>query len=176
MGAWMTQQIATGKTVADAHRSAVDSASAEYGHQEGYSGAINSGGGYAPVELPARVTFAKFLGLLEEAADLEDAGDDYFVRYYRGMVAKKQRGAKGSLAKAERDLAKAKKASARFYARVEAAGFSRYQFDGLAATFNDKWGDYLAVELRGAERARCLNGRKLRRGERVWVFFGYAPC
>lgn len=60
MGAWFTEQTAAGKTPAEAYQRAVADASAEYGHQEGYSGALNSKhGGFVLVELPPRFTYRK---------------------------------------------------------------------------------------------------------------------
>jgi hypothetical protein len=177
MGATYTEQAATGKTLREALTSAVREAEAYYGHQEGYSGAINSGSQTASlVDLPARMTFRKFQALLEDAEMFryDDSADE--VRWARQDVAAKKRGAKGRLAKALRSQAKAQKERERFYAKVEKAGFDRYDFDRLVEAYTDKWGGYLAVELRGAEKTQRLNGRRLKRGERLFVFFGYAPC
>lgn len=176
MGAWMTSQTGIGKTPAEAYRNAVAAAEAEYGHQEGYSGAINSGGhGFIVVDLPARMTFAKLQALLEDAdeSDLSYWRDE--VRYAQQAVAAKTRGAKGRLAKAQRDLRAAEKRAAKIAAAITKAGFSSYDFGRIAETYHDKWAGYVAVELRGAEKTRYLGGRKLRRGERLYVFFGYAP-
>src|SRR5215217_8650165 len=66
MGANFTEQTGTGRTAAEAFAKAVSDAEAEYGHQEGYSGAINSGGyGFVLVALPPRFTYRKFQALLE---------------------------------------------------------------------------------------------------------------
>ena len=49
MGANWFQTQSTGKNVQDAYSKAVDRANDEYGHQEGYSGEINSSAGYRDV-------------------------------------------------------------------------------------------------------------------------------
>lgn len=177
MGATYTEQAAVGKTLREALTSAVREAEAYYGHQEGYSGAINSGSQTASlVTLPPRMTFAKFQGILEdaEATDISYYEDE--VRWARQSVAAKHKGAKGRLAKAERELAKARKQHERFIAKVEKAGLDSYDLDRYLEVYNDKWGGYLAVELRGKEKTQRLGGRRLKRGERLFVFFGYAPC
>ena len=173
MGAWMTEQTEIGKTAAEAYRSAVASAQAEYGHQYGYSGAINSKAhGFRLVTLPARMTYAKFQTLLEDydmVASVEYLADD--VRFARQDVNEKRTGAKGRLAKAERALAKGRRDAQRFADKVERAGFSYSEFQSLASTYHDKWEAPLAVELRGAEAARYQK----RRGQKAFRFFGYAP-
>ncbi len=177
MGANYIETTAVGKTLSEALTSAVREARDYYGHQDGYSGAINSGEQHASlVELPPRMTFSKLQGLLEES--MEDTDLSYYrdnIRYAQQDVAAKRRGAKGRLAKAQRELAQATKRAERLAAKIEKAGFSSYDFDRIAEAYNDKWGGYLAVELRGAEKARYLGSRKLRRGERLFLFFGYAP-
>lgn len=73
MGAWSTQQIGLGRDVESAYRQAYSEAEAEYGHQQGYSGAINSKDGHtAPIVLPARWKLNDFV------AALSDASDDYY--------------------------------------------------------------------------------------------------
>ena len=47
MGSQSFTTYSRGKNVNDAYNRAVESAEEEYGHQEGYSGAINSAGGFA---------------------------------------------------------------------------------------------------------------------------------
>ena len=173
MGAWMTEQTEIGKSAAEAYRSAVASAQAEYGHQDGYSGAINSkADGFRLVTLPARMTYAKFQALLEDSDMLstEYLADD--VRFARQDVAEKRTGAKARLAKAERALVKGRREAQRFADKVERAGFDYSEFQSLASTYHDKWEAPLAVELRGAEAARYQK----RRGQKAFRFFGYAPC
>jgi hypothetical protein len=177
MGSWLAEQTATGKTAAEAYRRAISDAEAEYGHQEGYSGAINSkGSGFNLVALPPRFTYRKLQALLEEyedvTAEVEEAADD--VRAYRpGGIWSSIRGAKGRLRKAESRLRKAKARRERFDAKVPAA---LWNIEGLARTYGDKWEAPLAVELKGAEAKASYAYRDRRRGEKVFVFFGYAPC
>lgn len=177
MGANYIETTAVGKTLSEALRSAVREASDYYGHQDGYSGAINSGEQSATlVELPPRMTFSKLQELLEESMDDTDLSHyREMIRLYERMVAERKRGAKGHLARAKRELAQAKKRAERLAAKIEKSGLDSYTFDGIAEQYRDKWGGYLAVELRGAEKKRYLGSRKLRRGERIYLFFGYAP-
>lgn len=49
MGSQQFETYARGKSVKEAYDNAVDRAEREYGHQEGYSGAINSSAGYRDV-------------------------------------------------------------------------------------------------------------------------------
>lgn len=176
MGAWATKQVAAGKTMREAFDRAVADAEAEYGHQEGYSGALNSkGGGFIPVALPPRMTVTKLLNLLEEyheaKADVENAryavamnspGGAYFGR----------RGAKGNLRKAEVQLRRANAHFDRVYRSVPEP--LRGRFAGLLEAYHDKWGDALGFELRPTEASRYRVPR--RRGEKLFAFAGYAPC
>lgn len=175
MGAWLTEQVAAGKTPAEAYRTAVADATAENGHQDGYSGAINSkAGGFTLVELPPRFTYRKFQEMLEDFegldAEIEDARCDV-AAYRPGGIWSGMRGAKGSLRKAEARLKKARAARARFDAKIPP---TLYNFDVIASQYHDKWEAPLAVELRGAERARYTRTTR-RRGEKLYIFFGYAP-
>ncbi len=176
MGASFTEQVAAGKTAAEAFARAVADAKDEYGHQEGYSGAINSGGyGFVIATLPPRFTYRKFQALLEEYGDDNVAYAQERVRDYRpGGFYHGQRGWKGNLRKAEVALRKAQAARARLLKKVPAEIATR--LDGYAEVYNDKWGDYLAVELRGAEAKRYRSYTTKRRGEKLYIFFGYAPC
>lgn len=179
MGAWLTEEIATGRTIEEAYGRALRNATEENGHQEGYSGAINSKDfGYSLVELPARFTYAKLIDLLHEVEEngweLESARDDAKAWKPGGFwnPTGTKRGWKGNLRKAEARLAKAKKQRERLLAKAPS---TVYDLDGLARTFNNKWGCPLAVELKGAEAKATYAYRNRRRGEKVFVFFGYAP-
>lgn len=174
MGAWFTEQTATGRTPAEAYRSANADAEAEYGHQHGYSGTINAkDGGFVLVTLPPRLTYAKLQAILEDYDSarwaVEDAKRDLhdyapYGRVRKGCVAKAR--------KATSALAKAEKAIARLDAKAPTLNL-----DSLTDTYQDKWGAPLAVEIVGAERSRYFarQQRSRRRGERLFTFFGYAP-
>lgn len=174
MGAWLTTQTAAGKTAAEAHSRALADAQAEYGHQEGYSGAINSKHGFIEIALPPRMTFAKLEALLSEA---EDAMQDvesakYAIEGNRpGGFYHGSRGWKGRLNKAEAALRKAQAKQARVEKK---AGALAPRLSGLVEAYQDKWGPALAVELKGAEAKRYASLK--RRGEKIYKFFGYAPC
>lgn len=178
MGAWLAERTATGKSADEAFRLAVQAAQDEVGHQEGYSGDINSGGyGFIEYSLPARFTYAKLQALLEEYEF--DGNIDYLrdnVRAWRPggfwNPTGKKRGWKGNLRKAERELAKVIRDRERLIARAEKAGISEDDLETLSRIYADKWGEYICVELRGAE----AKGYSRKRGEKVYRFFGYAPC
>lgn len=174
MGAWLTTQTAAGKTISEAYGRALADAQAEYGHQQGYSGAINSKDGYIEIALPPRMTFAKLQALLEDAEeaiqDVESA--KYAIEGNRpGGFYHGSRGWKGRLNKAQTALRKAERKMAAVEKR---AGALAPRLSGIVEAYQDKWGPALAVEIKGAEAKRYAHLK--RRGEKVYKFFGYAPC
>lgn len=174
MGAWLTTQTAAGKSAAEAHSRAVADATAEHGHQEGYSGAINSKHGFIEIALPPRMTFAKLEALLSDAEEISQNIQywrDEIERYRPGGWLHGKRGWKGNLKKAEAQLRKTEAQMARIEKR---AGALAPRLGGIVEAYQDKWGPALAVELKGAEAKRYANLK--RRGEKVYKFFGYAPC
>lgn len=180
MGAELAERYSFGKSAAEAYRRAVANAQDEVGHQEGYSGDINSGGhGFTLVTLPPRFTYQKFQALLEDYEDsgwrIADAQREVQTHRPGGFrnESGKVRGSKGNLRKAEAELKKATARRERLLRNVPAEIVR--DLDGLAAAYSDKWGDYLAVEIRGAEAKRHYGYDRRRRGERLYVFFGYAP-
>lgn len=173
MGADFTEQRAEGRNAREAYAVAVADAQYQYGHQEGYSGAINSKeSGFVLVALPPRMTYAKLSSLLDEydmvKYDVRDAADD--VKSWRpgGFFnpTGTKRGWKGNLRKAEMRLKKARAAAQRLETKVP----STLNIDSLSETYHDKWGQPLCVELSTRE------AKPSKRGRRVYVFFGYAPC
>ncbi len=148
MGAWATQQIAAGKTMRDAYNSAVAEATAEYGHQQGYSGAINSmEHGFVPVALPPRFTFDKLVRLLEDYSDAQQSVGSarYYVEawspggFHAGALP---RGSKGKLRKAKAELARAEKRLDRAL-RWRVVGAGALVAEALVDHPDD--GDHLAV-------------------------------
>lgn len=178
MGAWMTEQVASGKTASEAYRRARSDAQAEYGHQEGYSGAINSkDGGFVMVDLPGRCDYRKFVDLLhdfEETSYIDTFRLSHLLELERGG----KKGLKGQIAKERKAVERQKKERAKVVAKIEAAGFDLYTFERLAETFNDKWGSPLCVEFSAhlAKKFYPNTYANKRRGEKIFVFFGYAPC
>lgn len=173
MGAWLTTQIGTGKTASEAYGRAVADAEAEYGHQQGYSGAINSKhDGFVLVALPARMTFDKFQSLLEDYQQALETVEYTDLRYYQLPNGKAKRGYAKQLRDAKRDLAKAQKTLAKIDSDPRLRGLN---FRALGETYRDKWGACLAVELKGVEAKRYGAYAMKRRGEKLFIFFGYAP-
>ena len=69
MGANWFQTQSKGKTVQDAYNSAVERADDEYGHQEGYSGQINSCAGYRDVTKEWKNSKKSMSQYMDEAMD-----------------------------------------------------------------------------------------------------------
>lgn len=175
MGAQDTSQVAAGKTAGEAYHRAHADAQDYYGHQEGYSGAINSkDGGYVLVDLPPRFTYAKLEKLIQEY-DYAQAGlwqpREAIKANSPGGFYFGKRGAKGNLRKAQVELRRAEARIARVKKQIPPALAPK--FDSIVETYNDKWGPPLAVELKGAEAKRYRTQK--RRGEKLFVFFGMAP-
>lgn len=177
MGADFTEQRAEGKTAAEAYVAAVAEATAYYGHQEGYSGAINSkDGGFVLVALPPRMTYAKFQSLLEDADSLDGEYLAESIQWRKDILdnnkcKRSDRPAVRALMNADIKAQKQQKRdAAKFVARLQKSGFDEYKFQRYVEAYNDKWGAPLAVELSTRE------AKPSKRGRRVYVFFGYAPC
>ena len=171
MGAELAEQRAEAKTAGAAYDLAVREAEAYYGHQEGYSGAINSKDrGFVLVALPSRFTYRKLQALLEDfdvaKQNLADAAD-HVLAYRPGGIWSGMRGAKGNLRKAEVSYRKAKREFAQVEKRVPAS--LAVNFENIVDTYHDKWGPPLAVQLTPAE------AKPTKRGHRFYIFFGYAP-
>ena len=185
MGAWMAERVVTGKTANEAWNKARRDASEENGHQDGYSGDVNSGGyGFVKVDLPKGCSYKKFHELLEDDMyngeyEVERAMEDIKSWTPGGFFNRKGnvRGWKGNLAKANKALAKARKDRANHVRKVEAAGFYISDFESLARIYNDKWSDYLCIELSAhlAKKSYPRAYETKRRGEKIFIFFGYAP-
>jgi hypothetical protein len=176
MGAWMTEQVASGKNANDAYRNAIANATAEHGHQDGYSGAINSkGNGFLMVDLPKGVTYSKFIEVLEDSNDHYEI-DTFHLNHLLQLERGGKKGLKGAIAKERRIVEKQRIAKAKFDAKVEKMGF--YDFDGMAMAFNDKWGSPLCIEISNhiAKQNYSWAYNNKKRGEKIFVFFGYAPC
>jgi hypothetical protein len=171
MGAWLTEQRAEGRDAHEAYGNALRDAEAEYGHQQGYSGTINSKDhGFILVQLPPRWTYRKLQQLLEDFGDakmlLVDAKED--VRNYAPCgIWHGTRGWKGRLSKAQAQLTRANARFEKLTRNVPPALAT--QLDGLVERYNDKWGPPLCIELPTRE------AKPQKRGRRVYVFFGYAP-
>lgn len=66
MGATNIVVASFGKSVSEAYNKAVQEANDQYGHQDGYSGAINSSRGYTLVTLPSGITVKDWINYIEE--------------------------------------------------------------------------------------------------------------
>lgn len=181
MGADNFETRATGRTAREAFRSAREEAGYESGHG-GYSGTIYEKHEYVLFTLPPRLTVKRLLHLVSEV-EYEGVADNWNLQQAKRYAATAPKGqvrkAKAALRQAERDHAKSVKRAERFWKALspEVADLVRR----VAEVANgDKWGPAAAVELRGKELAEYKAARKtygyspVKRGEKVFVFFGYA--
>jgi hypothetical protein len=159
MGACNFSNLGSGPDVRAAFRSRVEQAQWEHGHG-GYSGTIAEKHDVALFVLPARWTADRFeeavWTLGELVSDQEYAACE--VRFHSSAPARKR------LAQAERKLAAFRKKLGPHAATLERA----------AKVANDKWGAAVAVEVSAAERRAYAARNGLKRGQKVFRFFGMA--
>ena len=158
MGATDFSQDASGKSAKEAFSRAVEQAQYEHGHG-GYSGTIAEKGGDGFVMLPAlppRWTAQK----VEDLIGTAQYGESYKASNGTWKI---RRGSQAKAAEALEDYL--------------ARGMSRLSVRQLLALCDDKWGPALCVEVAARERADYIRWQgKLRRGDRVFRFFGTASC
>ena len=128
MGASGFQQRVKAKTVREAFDRAVSAADAEYGHRQGYSGAVNAKHSVVEVTLPSGMRDATKLKLPRALADYDYA--DQELEY------------------AETPAEKLKWRQARDKART---AFPTLDVQRLAQIYSDKWGPALALRLASGE-------------------------
>lgn len=174
MGAATFSTYGFGANVGEAFHRAQEYAAWEHGHG-GYTGTIAEKPSAVLVQLPPRVTAHKFLAWLnafEDASYLDEHREDLkrltTQRAAPGHAARKRAfvsSLKQTIREAERAM---QKIPAQHRALVE-----RY-----APTYNDKWGPCLAFELTGAEakRARAWSNQSWKRGDKAYLFAGWASC
>lgn len=170
MGAWLTEERAEGRNASEAYKAAMAASMAYGGHQDGYSGTIVSKAqGFTLVTLPPRQTYRKLQALLEEA---DECGAEYERDNLNWLLDLNRQGKarKAEVDRARRAYEKAKVRDRKFAEKVERAGYFWSDFRSLAAQYNAKWEAPLCVELPTRE------AKPSKRGRRVYVFFGYAPC
>lgn len=138
--------LSHGKTASQAFDRVADEARYEYGH-EGYTGTIAEKSGFVVFDLPSRVMASKVLAALQWAgdADMEPVGSDAAI-----------------VKRARRDRA------------WLVSKFGEVTTAEMIRRYNDKWGPAVGFQVTGkqAERYRLYNTMK--RGERVWLFCGWA--
>jgi hypothetical protein len=178
MGAYLATQRAEGKDPREAYVTAVANASAEYGHQDGYSGAINSKAqGFCLVTLPPRMSYATFMELLDELENTDGwreykesvAWREEVIAAHKHKQWPERAAVRHALQKDQQYLRLAITKRKKFIARVERSGMSLDTLKSYAQVFNDKWDVPLCIELRTSE------AKPTKRGSRVYLFTGYAP-
>jgi hypothetical protein len=192
MGAEAFDTTAYGKTQREAFEAAKEHARYEHGHG-GYTGTIAEKGDYAHVVLPKGVTVPAFLKLLEDADQLywtpaavarELADHD---RY--GVGARKTWMGK-TLRQRQNELGREQAKYERFWARVDKRPGLRAALTAALPLYSgDKWGPALCLgPLTGklaqqrmtyavGTRHEQIDDRwvaKAPRGQKLWLFLGYA--
>jgi hypothetical protein len=87
--------VATGKTAQEAYDKACSEADAEYGHQQGYSGAINSTRGFRIIQVPPGVKPAKYAEWCMQGG--RDIPVDHRQVEYKDGQKCPQKGCKGTI-------------------------------------------------------------------------------
>lgn len=178
MGAYLTTQRAEGKDPREAYATALADASAEYGHQQGYSGAINSKAqGFCLVNyLSPRMSSATFMELLELESTDERQELEESIKWREDVIAKhahkqwpERAAVRHALQRDQQHLRLAIIARKKFIVKVKRSGMDLDTFKSYARVFNDKWDVPLCIELRTSE------AKPTKRGCRVYLFTGYAP-
>lgn len=198
MGADEFSAVAAGRDAAEAFRAAVDNARFMHGHG-GYSGTIAEKHDFVHVAIPARVTYARFRALIDEAVELDyqnpaEARRD--LRWHRehGVGARKTWGGT-TLAAATREVERAERKHARAVAAFErkcanVPGLAEAVRRAASIETGDKWGPALCLgpitgkaatamlpSASGGVRAEHKDGGwryRLVRGRRLFVFSGMA--
>ena len=150
MGAVAFETMWHGKTPEAAFSGAVQFALWESGHG-GYTGTIAEKPGFVVFDLPPRVMADKVLAMVLAAALPEAVAEMVTVGWSREDIRRAQR-AWGWLVE-------------RFSVREARA---------LIEVHHDKWGPAVALPVSGKALAAYKLRQPLRRGERVWLFAGYA--
>jgi len=172
MGACDYQTTSHGKTPADAYRNACDEARDINGHQEGYSGDIQTSSGYREYALPKGINAQRMLGwvsLINEAvwAD-EDAHSDERELDWDGILPSRRRDLEKRIKQSRAQAARARK-------RVPAA--HRGTATRIANDIRDKCGPAVCLQVTGKaateyKRHRGISGTRAK----VWLFAGTGAC
>ena len=176
MGACDFYTEATGKTATEAYRNACQEAAARNGHQDGYSGDIQTSCGFQHFELPKGVNAAQALRwaeLMQDAARAESqARDDDQQADWDGCQPSRRDDLRKRAAKSRQEAARTEK-------RVPAA--HRALARRIHETGDEKRGRAVCIEITGKAksewRKRHTYGNQApKRGLRLFVFCGTAAC
>lgn len=144
MGADYFENYAIGKTPAEAFTSVVTEARWEHGNG-GYTGTIAEKPWFTHFTLPPRILAAKVISMLHDSL------------YAQGGYSK------DDTKRAQRSLAWLTK------------HFGVATTHTMINMFDDKWGNALCFEVTGKRKADyLLRHGELKRGDKLWVFFGHA--
>lgn len=159
MGANAFETMSHGKTAREAFHAAAEAAAWECGHG-GYTGTIAEKSDFALYTLPPRVMAPKVIAAL-----------------YRAETPEQQREVKKYWAESKVKQTAEQKRWAREGAKAFqwlASTFGERVAVGMVETFNDKWGPAVAFEVTGKARDRYRLYTNVPRGQKVFVFTGYA--
>lgn len=171
MGATTFQTYALGKTPREAFSAARERAGWDHGHS-GYSGSIYEKPGFVLFTLPkgVRCTATKFIGLLDEAYDYDQSGEDEWQRDQLKWckTAAERR-------KLEARFRKDKRRADAWWKKLNPALADVVR--KATPVYQQKWDECIAVEMTGAEATKIKEnfGRKGTH-DKVFVFAGYASC
>jgi hypothetical protein len=177
MGAVTFSDQAYGKTAEQAFALARERAQWEYGHG-GYTGTIAEKGGFVLAVLPPRVSASKLLDWI--SSEYAFGGDDDDSHFLVRQIAHAKTNArpKKEIAMLERELREQRAASARFWRKVPVQHQALVK--RLALSYSDKWGPCVAIECKPSDEKKYAAGSwglsPKRRGEKLYLFCGWASC
>lgn len=169
MGACDYQTTASGRTLREAYENARAAARAENGHQEGYSGDIQTSCGVREFEVPARCSAHKLLAYAEAAQQAD---------WYQEQIREADQDARRWPEQAQH-FAKQKKAAEQGRAKALKRIPERYAplARQIAGYLDAKCGPAVALQVTGkaaTEYKRIHGGSGTR--AKVWIFAGTARC
>lgn len=152
MGACEFLNLSHGKTADEAFGRAVESARWEYGHG-GYTGTIAEKYEFALYDLPPRVMAEKVVAALSWAAlHIQFTDSPETTQHWERTTIKR--------AKREYDWMVSK--------------FGQNVTRQMVRTYDDKWGPAVAFRVTGKQADRYRLYNTMKRGERVFLFCGWA--
>lgn len=182
MGACDFTTVGVGKTPQEAFNKAHEAAQWEYGHG-GYSGTIAEKGGFVLFTLPPRLSFDKLERWVAEYSFNGGDGDwlkqdlKWAKEHAASAKPGTKRAAQARVRECEKRIKEQEKQAAKFKREV---GPHLELVQRMANVYDDKWGPACCVEITSPAKKKeytkwmlSSNGG-LKRGQRVFIFFGMA--
>ena len=183
MGATDFTTIAVGKTAQKAFQEAQEAARYNHGHA-GYTGTIAEKSGYYLFELPPRLDPNKVLRWVPEWDYIGETDDRYLkeeLERLKSYALTAKPGTKRAAQARVREYEKLIKENAKERAKlVREIGPNLSLVKDMAGIWGDKWGSAVGFEITSPTQKKKFladwYARQVRRGEKVYVFFGMASC